>query len=175
MAQNRPPLLALSAAAGSGPAAMAPSAAKNAVIRSDLEAALARQFSSFSKDTVSTAAEWFVEELGLPPAYFNAHPAEIAARHLASLVAARELARASGRPLDINIAQKGRTAAFFAARSTLLIVSARRQAGGRLVSAHCSAFNLQVAHLFRGVQHSGGKSVQRVSDANLSPAAELER
>lgn len=125
MAQPRTPLLALGIRSGA-------TAADRPLIRVELEAALARQFPSFSKDTSSTAAEWFVEELGLPPAYFNAHPAEIAARHLASLVAARELARASGRPLDISIAQEGRTAAFFAARSTLLIVSVAGSGGERV-------------------------------------------
>ena len=57
--------------------------------------------------------------LALPHQYFDTHEPEQIAKHVATLIASKELARSNNRPFDLQIQQEGPDSSFFAARSLI--------------------------------------------------------
>lgn len=82
----------------------------------------------------------FFEKLGLPSYYFATNTPDVIAQHVSSLLAAKELARASGRRVDVQVAQESADGAFFAARS--IIVSAGTGGAYRMGDAFLSPANV---------------------------------
>ena len=76
--------------------------------------------SCFEVNHIRAALNVLFEDLGLPHQYFDEATPETVAKHVSTMLASQEIARASNKGLDLNIQQEEAGSAFFAAKSVIL-------------------------------------------------------
>ncbi|CCI46082.1 unnamed protein product [Albugo candida] len=81
----------------------------------------------FTQESIEREVEWFYGPLGLHDFYFIGQSPENIAKHIQSIIAAKLVSKASGRPMDIKLEQHSENEAFFAARSNVQGESTTRQ------------------------------------------------
>ncbi|DAZ97165.1 TPA: hypothetical protein N0F65_004015 [Lagenidium giganteum] len=81
--------------------------------------ALLKATKLFTDDTIEKEITWFYGPLGLHDFYFSGQSSEVIAAHIQSLLAAKLMSKASGRPMDVKLEQESENQAFFAARSNV--------------------------------------------------------
>lgn len=80
---------------------------------------LVRASGLFTDATITKEIDWFYGPLGLHDFYFSGQSPTIIAAHIQSLIAAKLMSQASGKPMDVKLEQETSDSAFFAARSNV--------------------------------------------------------
>ena len=113
----------------------------------------------------------------MPSQYFEEATVETVSKHVSTLLAAQELARAAGKGLDLHIQQEEATSAFFAAKSVILTDSSggfsRRSNEGVSPAAQLEQY-IESKYLSLGENTKAGLELGSVSQFVRSATADRE-